>query len=286
MTADPAPAPVAPPRAGRVARLRALARLAGFGLLTGAVLLLWLVGRPLGGAALGPLRRTWCRGVCRLLGIRIEVQGAQFRACPTVLVPNHVSYLDVPVLGGIVEATFVAKVEVGGWPLLGLLARLAGTLFVRRHWREAKRQREALAARLRRGESFVLFAEGTSSSGLDVLPLKTSLLSVAEPWVLDRPVAVQPVVIAWRRLADGTPIGPDNAGLYGWWGEATFLPHLWRVLHEDGVEVAVRIGEPVLSWSVVSRKRLGPELRAWLRAGLAAARALETPVRERVAAAA
>lgn len=255
------------------ARARALARLAGFALLTGGLLLLWPLGRLLGLWALRPMRRAWCRGVCGLLGIRLVVEGEPFRACPTLLVPNHVSYLDIPVLGSLVDATFVAKAEVEGWPLLGLLARITGTMFVRRYWREAKRQRDALAARMGAGESFVLFAEGTSSSGLDVLPLKTSLLSVAEPGVLERPVAVQPVVLAWRRLASGEPIDESNVDLYAWWGDATLLPHLWRVLHLDGVEVAVRLGEPVLSWSVESRKILGPQLRARLRAGLAEARA-------------
>lgn len=266
------------------ARARALARLAGFTLLTGGLLLLWPLGRLLGSRVLRRMRRAWCRGVCGLLGIRLVVEGDPFRACPTLLVPNHVSYLDIPVLGSVVDATFVAKAEVEGWPLLGLLARLGGTIFVRRHWREAKRQRDALAARMATGESFVLFAEGTSSAGLDVLPLKTSLLSVAEPAVLERPVAVQPVLLAWRRLASGEPIDETNADLYAWWGDAALLPHLWRVLHLEGVEVVVRLGEPVLSWSVSSRKILGAELRARLRAGLAEARAaLESAERRAVA---
>lgn len=266
------------------ARLRALLRLAGFALLTGGLLLVWLAARPLGRLALRPLRRAWCRGVCGLLGIRLVVEGAPFRNGPTLLVPNHASYLDIPVLGSVLDATFVAKAEVAGWPLLGLLAKLTGTLFVRRYWREAKRQRDALAARMRLGESFILFAEGTSSSGLDVLPLKTSLLSVAEAGLLERPVAVQPVVLAWRRLACGTPIDERNADLYAWWGDATLLPHLWRVLHLDGVEVFVRIGEPVLSWSITSRKVLGGELRAWLRAGLAEARTAVEPADQAAAA--
>jgi len=261
----------------RSARLRAAGRLVGFALLTGGVLLAWLVTRPLGSLALRPLRRAWCRGVCGLLGIRLLVEGAPFRACPTLFVPNHVSYLDIPVLGALVDATFVAKSEVATWPLLGFLAKLTGTMFVRRHWRQAKLQRDALALRMAAGESFVLFAEGTSSDGLDVRPLKTSLLSVAEPGILERPIAVQPVVLAWRRLACGTPIDASNAALYAWWGDATLLPHLWRVLQLDGVEVAVRIGAPRLSWSVTSRKRLGAELRSTLRTGLAEARAEVAP---------
>jgi 1-acyl-sn-glycerol-3-phosphate acyltransferase len=257
----------------RPAPLRAAARLAGFAFLTGGLLLVWLAARPLGAMARRPLRRLWCRAVCGLLGIRLVVEGTPFRACPTLFVPNHVSYLDIPVLGAMLDATFVAKAEVARWPLLGFLARLTGTMFVRRHWREAKRQRDALAARMASGESFVLFAEGTSSDGLDVLPLKSSLFSVAEPGVLERPIAVQPVVLAWRRLSCGTPIDATNAELYAWWGEATLLPHLWRVLQLDGVEVAVRIDVPRLSWSVTSRKLLAAELRAQLRRGLAEARA-------------
>lgn len=254
-------------------RARAVVRITLFALLTGGVLVLWAITLPLGRMRVRVLRRLWCRGVLALLGIRLLRRGAPIRACPVVLVPNHVSYLDVPILGALVDASFIAKAEVAGWPVLGLLARLAGTLFVRRHWREARRQRDALAARLRAGESFVLFAEGTSSPGLDVLPLKTSLLSVAEHGLLDRPVAVQPVVLAYRRLACGTPIDARTAELYAWFGEATLLPHLWRLLQREGVEVMVEIGEPILSWSVRSRKLLGADLRARLRHGLAAARA-------------
>ncbi len=69
---------------------------------------------------------------------------------------------------------------------------------------------------MRDGESFILFAEGTRSNGLDVLPLKTSLLSVAEPWVIDRPIAVQPVALAYRRLADVTPLSAANAAATRW----------------------------------------------------------------------
>ena len=104
------------------------------------------------------------------------------------------------------------------------------TLFVRRHWRSALIQRNALAARMRRGESFILFGEGTSSNGLSVRPIKTSLLSVAEPWILDCPIAVQPVTLVYARLADGTPIGSDNCDLYAWHSEAEFVPHLWSAL--------------------------------------------------------
>lgn len=155
--------------------LRALARLIGFVILTAVLLPAWVASAPLGRWPRRFLRRWWCKGVLLLLGVHLEVRGRPTAVEPALFVPNHVSYLDIPILGALCDAAFIAKTEIADWPFFGWLARKSGTLFVRRHWREAKRQRDALAARLARTESFVLFAEGTSSPGLDVLPLKTSL---------------------------------------------------------------------------------------------------------------
>ncbi len=97
---------------------------------------------------------------------------------------------------------------------------------------------------MRQGESFILFGEGTSSDGLAVRPIKTSLLSVAEPWILDCPIAVQPVTLVYARLADGTPIGRTNCDLYAWHSDAEFMPHLWGVLQLGGVEIRVVVRRP------------------------------------------
>jgi 1-acyl-sn-glycerol-3-phosphate acyltransferase len=253
-------------------RGRAVARGAAFLLLTTALLPLAAAGAVLGPALMRPVRRLWCRGTARLIGMRLSLEGEPFRDCPTLFVANHVSYLDIVALGAFLDGTFVAKAEVAGWPLFGPLSRLASTFFVRRHWRQALVQCNALAARMRRGESFVLFGEGTSTNGLAVRPLKTSLLSVAEPWVLDRPIAVQAVTLAFVRLADGSPIGPGNCDLYAWHGDAALVPHLWEVLQMGGVEVRVVLHEPVLSWSVESRKTLGRELHQAIALTLAASR--------------
>lgn len=252
--------------------LRATFRAAAFLAITGFLIVTWPIPLVLGRKARHWVRRFWSRFSCRLLGIRVGAQGAPFTACPTMLVANHVSYLDVIVLGCFTDATFIAKDEVDGWPFFGYIARVTGTLFIKRHWRQAKIQRDLIAARMRAHESFVLFAEGTSSNGLGVKPFKTSLLSVAEPWVLDRPAAAQAVTIAYLRLADGRPITLDTCDLYAWYDEMTFLPHLWQVLRQKGVVVEVEFREPVLSWSVQSRKVLGPKLRDEIAHRLAARR--------------
>ena len=245
-------------------RWRGAARGTAFLLLTSVLLVIFLAAMPLGRRTTARVRRAWCAGTCRLLGVRILSSGRAFTDCPTLFVANHVSYLDVLALGLLTHGTFIAKSEIAGWPLFGQLARLTRTMFVRRHWRQALVQRNALADRMRRGESFILFGEGTSSNGLEVRPIKTSLLSVAEPWIVDRPIAVQPVTLAYTGLADGSPVGPENCDLYAWHSQATFLPHLWSVLQLEGVEILVSAGEPVWSWSVASRKALGRHLRSQL----------------------
>ena len=108
-----------------------------------------------------------------------------------------------------------------------------------------------------------------------MLPLKTSLLSVAEPWIIDRPIAVQPVTLAYRRLADGTPITLSQLRRYAWFGDALLVPHLWAMLHDDGCVVEVVFGEPVMSWAVASRKCLGPAMRDSIRTVLERSRGSE-----------
>jgi 1-acyl-sn-glycerol-3-phosphate acyltransferase len=240
---------------------RAVARAAAFLVVTLVLLLLFVTVGALAAAPRDGLRRLWCRFCQWLLGLEVRYRGEPVSVCATLFIANHVSYLDIVLLGARVDATFIAKAEVESWPLFGAIGRAAGTFFIRRRWRDALVQRNTLASRLRRGESFILFAEGTSTNGLDVLPLKTSLLSVAEPWVLDRPIAVQPVTLAYRRLKDGTLVTAGNCQRYAWFGEAALVPHLWAMLADDGCVVEVVFGEPILSWAVTSRKVLGPEMR-------------------------
>lgn len=262
--------------------LRAFVRAALFLAVTLSLVAVYPLAIALGRRARWLVRRAWSRSTCRILGVRRTARGAAFTACPTVLVANHVSYLDIVILGSFTDAIFIAKSEIEGWPLFGFIARLTGTMFVKRHWRQALVQREAIAARMREAEeSFVLFAEGTSSNGLAVRPFKTSLLSVVEPWVVDRPVAAQAVTLAYRRLADGTPFSLANCDLFAWYADMPFTPHLWKLLKQPGLEVLeveVEFGEPVMSWSVASRKPLARELQAEIATRLAAVRGAATVV--------
>ena len=100
---------------------------------------------------------------------------------PTLFLSNHVSYFDITVLGALIDGSFVAKSEVAGWPLFGMLAKLQRTVFVVRRQGQAGAQRDAVAERLTRGENLIVFPEGTSGDGTRALPFKSSLLAAANP---------------------------------------------------------------------------------------------------------
>lgn len=189
--------------------------------------------------------RLYHRVVARLLGIEIAVRGTPSAARPTLFVANHSSYLDIEVLGALIDGSFVAKSEVAGWPLFGLLAKLQETVFVNRTARrEATRQRDALQARLAEGDRIILFAEGTSSDGCRTLPFKTALFSAASTRVGDAPLAVQPVSIAAAAL-DGIPMGRMLRPFYAWYGDMDLAPHIWDFVRLGRVRVEVEF-HPVL----------------------------------------
>src|SRR5262245_17496584 len=102
------------------------------------------------------------RQVCRLLGIRISIEGEVARGRPVLLVANHTTWLDIPVLSAVAPVSFVAKKQVGTWPFVASLARLQRSVFVDRERRTAVGKAAGeIVQRLAQGDNIVLFAEGT-----------------------------------------------------------------------------------------------------------------------------
>ena len=218
-----------------------------------------------------PLQVAWCRSLCWLAGLRVRIHGCPRNDGSTLFVCNHVSYLDIPVIAVYADGTFVAKAEVAGWPLFGHAARLTRTIFIQRIGAEAKAQGRQMTERLEAGENLVLFAEGTSTDGAGVAPFKSSLFAIAEQ-PLGVPLMVQPVAITYARAFDGTPLVGPLRELYCWFGEATMVPHLMRMLSLKGAEVELRFLEPVPA-AGVGRKDLARRIEAAVASGVAASNA-------------
>ena len=209
------------------------------------------------------------RKVCRILGIRLHIEGAVAKDTPVLLVSNHTSWLDIPVLSAVAPVSFVAKSEVGRWPFVSALARLQRTVFVDRTRRVAVGDTaNEMAERLAQGDTLVLFAEGTSTDGNRVLPFKSSLFGAAKPSgksnAPNPPIVVQTVAIVYARV-HGIPLGRADRPLVGWYGDMDMQSHAWELLQAGPLDVVIRISPPVPLDAYAGRKELAEKTEAAVR---------------------
>jgi 1-acyl-sn-glycerol-3-phosphate acyltransferase len=169
------------------------------------------------------------RCVLRVFASAVEATGPLPKA--GLLVCNHLSYLDILLLAALTPAVFVSKHEVRHWPVLGWFSRMAGTVFIRRERRgDVARSGEEIHGLMRGGLLVVLFPEGTSSDGRQVLPFKSSLLEPATG--MDHELFAGHIAYA---IAEGSV---ENDVCY--WGDMTFFPHAMRMLTRPRVTASVR----------------------------------------------
>lgn len=241
-----------------MSRFGAGARLVGLGLafllLAGPHLLALRLDR---GA--GRVPRLFHRAFLALFGVRVTVRGTPPGAHEAALVlANHVSWLDIPVLGSVAPLSFIAKSEIAGWPVVGFLARLQRSVFIDRARRtHTATVNSALAARLAAGDLVVLFAEGTTGDGNRVLPFRASLVGAARAALveggLDR-VRLQPLAIAYTRRG-GLPVTRVERPDLAWYGDVELAPHVETFLKHGPVDVEVVWGEPIVFDATSDRKR-------------------------------
>lgn len=207
-------------------------------------------------SALQSLFSRWARGLLRILNVSLTVEGSPPEV-PGLLVCNHLGYLDIVVLAATVRATFVSKSEVASWPFFGFVVTLLGTIYVDRNRRQdVARVNGLIADSLAQGRTVIVFAEGTSSDGTDVMPLRPSLLNSSEG-------GRHPVCYA--RLDYATPANAlPAADAVCWWGDAPFLPHLSGLIRLPAVRALVHFGNDTIT--PADRKTLALTLREKIRA--------------------
>lgn len=254
----------------RLAAAFSLARLAA---LTAVALPVQLLAVKAGWRLAATLPVWWHRRALEALAVRIRVTGAPVADRPLLVTPNHASWLDIPVIAAQMPISFVAKSEVAEWPLFGLLAKLQRTVFVDRTRRSATGSATSeLGSRLADGDCMVLFPEGTSWRGDDVLPFRSALLGAARTAMLHgghERVWVQPLTVVYTRLG-GLPIGRAERARVGWYGDIELPAHLWGIFLAGGLDVELVWGEAQPFDETTNRKRLAAALEATVRRDLLA----------------
>jgi 1-acyl-sn-glycerol-3-phosphate acyltransferase len=211
------------------------------------------------------------RQVCRILGIRLHLLGAPVGKHATLLISNHVSWLDITVLSAIAPVSFVAKREVASWPFVGWLAKLQRSVFVDRERRgQVGDKASEILQRLQAGDDVVLFAEGTSSGGNSVLPFRTSLFAAVKPprgQAVGDKICAQTLAIAYLKIY-GLPVGRRRRHLIGWYGDMDMGSHGWRLLGLGPLDVFIKVGAPVPLDRFADRKELARHTEAEVRRGV------------------
>lgn len=175
------------------------------------------------------MNKNWSLALMKICGVRVRVHGQPMMSGAALWVANHVSWIDIFILSSIRCVAFVAKSEIRQWPVIGWLVAKAGTVFLNRRERQAiKAVSQQMEHRFTRGEVLGLFAEGTTSTGFDVLPFRSSLFEPA----IHGQVSVQPVALRFYHRG----VRSDYVAFIG---EQNLVQNLCVLLSTTGVMVEV-----------------------------------------------
>lgn len=196
------------------------------------------------------LKQRWSGDLLVMLGIELRDRGV-WPSARCLIVANHVSWLDIYAVNALAPATFVCKDDVRSWPLLGWLVAKTGSIFVERAKRTAtQRAAQRIRARLEAGDVVVVFPEGTTTDGSNVLPFHSGLLQAA----IDAECALQPLAVRYTDAAGEHSIVPAYCG------ETTMWQSLWAVALASGLRARLAVLAPLAPAG--NRRSVATEARA------------------------
>ena len=209
----------------------------------------------------------------RLFSVRVTQGGTPPKPGEAALVhANHRSSIDNVVLGALRPLSFVAKSEIAGWPVIGMLAGLQRTLFIDRQRRgDTAAVSAAMGHRLADGELVVLFAEGTTGDGTRLLPFRSSLVGAARAALQAEAgrgrVRLQPLAISYPRR-NGLPVVRSERPDIAWYGDMDLAPHLAAFVANGPIDGHVVWGAPVAFEAGTDRKAATAAAEVEVRAAL------------------
>ncbi len=198
----------------------------------------------------------------KIIGIECDVRGSPPKSGPALIVCNHLSWIDIVVLGAHFPCHFIAKREVAGWPVFGQLARVIGVMFLDRERRTATAPfRNEMEGAFDQDRILVLFPEGTSTDGSEVLPFKSALL----PDARKAGVPVHPLTLSLFGNTEPHPF-------YAWFDDISLIEHMRRVFASGPLRARLDFGDRIAAESVAGRKELARRAHEVVSENLASAR--------------
>ena len=186
--------------------------------------------------------KIFFNGLRKIFGIKINLSGFPERK-NVLFISNHISYLDILVLGSLINAVFVAKSDIKTWPIINKLCLIGKTIFIdRENTRLVGEQMRLIEKNMKEGINVILFPEGTSSDGSKVLKFKSSLFKLIDSEKLED-FRIQPISITYNKL-DGLPLDKFFRPFLAWFGGMDLLSHAWKFLGLGISEVNVKFHDP------------------------------------------
>lgn len=210
----------------------------------------------------------FCRAMCFIFRIKVRTQGniAEGRV---MYVGNHLSYIDIPVLGSVLKASFISKASVRKWPVFGWLASMGKTIYIERTRSAAAKAIQDIEKSLSQGRSLILFPEGTSTKGIEVLPFKSTVFELFLNDELKNDLIVQPFTLTLQGInTHKPPVDIKAHDIYAWYGDMELEPHMWALALSKGVDILITFHSPIKAADHTDRKVFAKECHTLTAQGL------------------
>ena len=176
-----------------------------------------------------------------------------------LIVSNHISWLDIFVINTAHPVTFVAKQSISEWPILNWLVKASETIFIDRKISSLKIQESKIIKHLNKKKNLVIFPEGTSSDGNEVLPFKSSLFNIFEK-NLNAKISIQTITIIYKKI-NGIAMNRIDRKNITWHSNMDLIPNIFNVLKKLSIEVEIIFNKEFLPNKGYDRKKLA--LHCW-----------------------
>lgn len=201
------------------------------------------------------LPRLWHRGVLKIANIKVHVTGTPPAHDHCFFVGNHISAMDIPILGSLLLGSFVAKADVERYPVFGFLASIQQTVFISRQSSAAKNAQDKIRTILKQGKNLILFPEGTSTDGTYVVPFKSTLFSLPIE-MAERNLVIQPFTLSLRSVNGSYDLNPAHRRLFTLGPEVEFLENFLSTISLNDAEIDLEFHTPLPVTPTSDRKSL------------------------------